>query len=241
MGRMVRGQSLAPFAFYRLREAGVLTRLPADVQRGLQNAYYAAAGRNAVQRRETETVLRALDDARIETVLMKGTPLACTVYADTACRLKGTWTSGSAAAASSPIEAFSRRAMRRAKSDRPAAFVPLTGGEQQLFGQDPVPAWWSCNGLRSAGVGAPGRRGRSCRDLGARVGVTIEGRSSWGMAPEDLLIHVCLHLAINHGFSEPALRNLLDVHLVASRLSPDWVAVVDRQRRGGLPRCCGRR
>ena len=50
------------------------------------------------------------------------------------------------------------------------------------------------------------------------------------MAPEDLLIHLCLHLAINHGFGEPALRNLLDVHLVAVRLSPDWDAIVDRAR-----------
>ena len=40
----LRGQSLAPFVFHRLREAGVLTRLPADVQRSLQGAYYAAAG-----------------------------------------------------------------------------------------------------------------------------------------------------------------------------------------------------
>ena len=48
-----------------------------------------------------------------------------------------------------------------------------------------------------------------------RVAVPIDGRSTWAMAPEDLLIHLCLHLAINHGFVESALRNLLDVHLVA--------------------------
>jgi hypothetical protein len=229
----LRGQSLAPFAFYRLREAGVLTRLPADAQRGLQNAYYAAAGRNAVQRRETEAVLRALDDARIETVLMKGTPLAYTVYANPACRLKGDldiWLPPAQLPAA--IEALQPLGYApRDKSNRPAAFIALTGGEQQLFGRDP--------GTGLVELQWPALRGEWVRRAAAvdhaaiwarRVAVPIEGRSSWGMAPEDLLIHLCLHLAINHGFGEPALRNLLDVHLVASRLAPNWDAFVDRAK-----------
>ena len=189
-------------------------------------------------------MLRALDDAGIETVLMKGTPLAYTVYADPACRLKGDldiWLPPAQLPAA--IEALQPLGYApRDKSDRPAAFVSLTGGEQQLFGRDPARAWWSCNGLRCTVSGCAGPpRSIMPRYWARRVGVTIEGRSSWGMAPEDLLIHLCLHLAINHGFGEPALRNLLDVHLVASRLSPNWDAIVDRQRHGGLPRCCGRR
>ncbi len=227
----LRGQSLAPFAFYRLREAGVLARLPADVQRGLHDAYYAAAGMNAVQRRETEAVLRALADAGIETVLMKGTPLAYTVYAEPACRLKGDldiWLPPAQFPAA--IEALRPLGYApRDKSDRPAAFISLTGGEQQLIGRDP--------GTGLVELQWPALRGEWVRRAAAvdhdaiwarRVAVPIEGRSTWAMAPEDLLIHLCLHLAINHGFGEPALRNLLDVHLVAVRLSPDWDAVAER-------------
>jgi hypothetical protein len=229
----LRGQSLAPFVFYRLRETGDLARLPADVQRGLQNAYYAAAGVNAVQRRETEAVLRALDDAGIETVLMKGTPLAYTVYAEPACRLKSDldiWLPPAQLPAA--IEAL--RPLGYApydKSNRPAAFISLTGGEQQLFGQDP--------GTGLVELQWPALRGEWVRRTAAvdhaaiwarRVVVSMEGRSAWAMAPEDLLIHLCLHLAINHGFGEPALRNLLDVHRVAARLAPDWVAVAERAK-----------
>ena len=229
----LQAQGLAAFAFHRLREAGVLARLPVDVQRGLQGAYYVAAGINAVQRRETEAVLRALDEAGIETVLMKGTPLAYTVYAEPACRLKGDldiWLPP----VQLPAAITALRSLGyapRDKSDRPAAFISLTGGEQQLFGQDP--------GTGLVELQWPALRGEWVRRAAAvdhaaiwarRIAVPIEGRSTWAMAPEDLLIHLCLHLAINHGFGEPALRNLLDVHLVAVRLSPNWDAIVDRAK-----------
>ena len=227
----LQAQGLAAFTFHRLHEVGVLTRLPTDVQHGLKSAYYAAAGINAVQRRETEAVLRALDHAGIDTVLMKGTPLAYTVYAEPACRLKGDldiWLPP----AQLPAAITALRPLGyapRDKSDRPAAFIALTGGEQQLIGRDP--------GTGLVELQWPALRGEWVRRAAAvdhaaiwarRVAVSIEGRSTWAMAPEDLLIHLCLHLAINHGFGEPALRNLLDVHLVAVRLAPDWEAVAER-------------
>ena len=203
------------------------------MQRSLQGAYYAAAGINAVQCQETEAVLRALADAGIETVLMKGTPLAYTVYDEPACRLKGDldiWLPPAqipaAIAALQPLSYAPRD-----KSDRPAAFISLTGGEQQLIGRDP--------GTGLVELQWPALRGEWVRRAAAvdhaaiwarRVVVPIEGRSTWAMAPEDLVIHLCLHLAINHGFGESALRNLLDIHLVASRLSPDWDAVVERAK-----------
>jgi hypothetical protein len=229
----LKAEGLAAFAFHQLRAAGVLARLPTEVQRSLQEAYYAAAGINAVQCQETEAVLRALDDAGIETVLMKGTPLAYTVYDEPACRLKGDldiWLPPTqipaAIAALQPLNYAPRD-----KSDRPAAFISMTGGERQLIGRDP--------GTGLVELQWPALRGEWVRRAAAvdhaaiwarRVVVPIESRSTWAMAPEDLVIHLCLHLAINHGFVESALRNLLDIHLVASRLSPDWDAVVARAK-----------
>ena len=227
----LQAQGLAAFTFHRLREAGVLARLPGDVQHGLQNAYYAAAGINVMQRRETEAVLRALADAGVETVLMKGTPLAYTVYAEPACRLKGDldiWLPpAQLPAAISALQPLGYAPYD--KSDRPAAFISLTGGEQQLVGRDP--------GTGLVELQWPAFRGEWVRRATAvdhaaiwarRVAVPIEGRSTRAMAPEDLLIHLCLHMAINHGFGEPALRNLLDVHLVAVQMAPDWGVVAER-------------
>jgi hypothetical protein len=63
-----------------------------------------------------------------------------------------------------------------------------------------------------------------------RMPVLIEGRVAYVMAPEDLLLHLCLHQAINHQFAKPWLRSLLDVHLVIQRLAPDWEQVSARAR-----------
>jgi len=226
-------QRLAAFTFHRLRADGVLSRLSADAQRGLQSAYYAAAAINTVQRRETEAILRVLESVGIETVLMKGTPLAYTVYAQPACRLKGDldiWLQP--AQLSAAIQALRPLGYApRDKSNRPAAFISLTGGEQQLIGREP--------GTGLVELQWPALRGEWVRRATAvdhdaiwarRVAVPIEGRSTWAMAPEDLLIHLSLHLAINHGFGAPALRNLLDVHLVTVRLSPDWDTITERAR-----------
>lgn len=224
-------QKLAAFAYHRLRAAGAQSRLSTAAQRGLQNAYYAAAAINTMQRREMDAVLCVLERAGIETVLMKGTPLAYTVYAQPACRLKGDldiWLQP----AQLPTAVQVLRTLGyapRDKSDRPATFISLTGGEQQLIGREP--------GTGLVELQWPALRGEWVRRAAAvdhdaiwarRVAVPVEGRSTWGMAPEDLLIHLNLHLAINHGFGEPALRNLLDVHLVTVRLSPDWDTIVER-------------
>jgi hypothetical protein len=58
----------------------------------------------------------------------------------------------------------------------------------------------------------------------------IEGRMAQMMAPEDMLIHLCLHQAINHQFDKPWLRSLLDVHLVIQHEEPNWEEVAARAR-----------
>ncbi len=52
--------------------------------------------------------------------------------------------------------------------------------------------------------------------------MAMENGRYWTMAPEDTLIHLCVHQAINHQFGRPWLRNLLDVHLLAVTGRLDW-------------------
>jgi hypothetical protein len=49
------------------------------------------------------------------------------------------------------------------------------------------------------------------------------------MADEDLLLHLCVHMAINHQFSMPWLRGLLDIHLLTQH-ALDWAAIVERAK-----------
>jgi hypothetical protein len=47
---------------------------------------------------------------------------------------------------------------------------------------------------------------------------------------EDAIIHICVHLAVNHQMSMPVLRTLMDLDCVRQRLNIDWETVAKRAR-----------
>jgi hypothetical protein len=53
------------------------------------------------------------------------------------------------------------------------------------------------------------------------VAVTLEGREARTLHPDDMLLHVCLHLAIHHGF-ELGLRGLVDAALLVASRTALW-------------------
>jgi hypothetical protein len=50
------------------------------------------------------------------------------------------------------------------------------------------------------------------------------------LTTEDELLHLSVHLAINHAFAETALRNLLDIRLLTREEEVDWRTVIERAR-----------
>lgn len=232
-GRWIQAEGLAPYAYHRLRATDNLAVLPDDLKAFLRADYYQGIALNTLQRQEAEQVLAALERAGVETVLLKGTPLAYTVYDDPLCRFKGDldiWIRfEQLAEATAAIQGAGYRVARNV--DRPPELTLLVGGEQQMVSDLP--------GTGLIELQWPAFRGEWVRhttriDHGLvwarRMPVRIEGRAAYMMAPEDLLIHLCLHQAINHQFATPWLRNLLDVHLVIQRLTPDWEQVCARAR-----------
>jgi len=229
--RWLAAQGLAPYAFFRLKELNLLGYLPDDVQRTLQIAYYGGAARNTVQRREATKIIIALADANVETVLLKGTPLSHTIYPAPLCRLKSDldiWVQpDQLEAAISTLQGLGYQ--QHNKDSRPPTLVHLFGGEQQMvssvLGTGPIELQW------------PAIRGEWVRHTvsvdhdgiwARRVLVDIDGQATYAMAPEDMLIHLCLHLAVNHQFGSPWLRWLLDIHLLLQEQSLDWGQVVAR-------------
>jgi hypothetical protein len=231
--RWIRAQGLAPFTFRQLQRAASLSLLRENVQARLRADTYQGAALNALQRQETARVLGALEDAGVETVLLKGTPLAYTVYDDPLCRFKGdldAWIRlDQLPEATAALGSAGYRVAR--KEERPPELVRLIGGEQQMVSDVP--------GSGLIELQWPAFRGEWVRHTTRinheaiwerRTPVMIEGRRADAMAPEDMLIHLCLHQAINHQFAKPWLRSLLDVHLVIQRQSPDWEQVAARAR-----------
>jgi hypothetical protein len=62
------------------------------------------------------------------------------------------------------------------------------------------------------------------------VPITLAGQQALMLAPEDQLLQLAVHAAINHNLSLPWLRSLMDIALLARHYSLDWKAVVQRAR-----------
>jgi hypothetical protein len=58
------------------------------------------------------------------------------------------------------------------------------------------------------------------------------------LTAEDTLLHLSVHLAINHAFAETALRNLLDIHLLTREEEVDWRTVIEQARSWHVQLAC---
>ena len=79
-------QGLAPLVFYRLRETGLLARLPADVAGSLRANYYATAAYHALLSAALRDLLAELSQAGIRPIVLKGMALSSTLYQTPAAR-----------------------------------------------------------------------------------------------------------------------------------------------------------
>lgn len=234
LARWLAGQGLAPYSFFLLRREGLVDQLEPEVARGLSRAFYSGALSEAVQHQEALSgVFNALEAAGVRFVLLKGLAIAHSVYPSPRCRPKGDldlWIAPEDhETATSALAALGYR--RRDKEDRPLSFIQRYDGEQQLigerFGTGLIELQW------------PAIRGQWIHQVAdvdhaavrARcVPLEIEGTVVPVLASEDTLLHQIVHLGINHTFTFPWLRALLDIHLIVTRLGPDLEAVVARAR-----------
>jgi hypothetical protein len=229
--RWLERQGLAQYAYWRLQGCIGFSGLSESVQAVLRNSYYQGVAFNALQRDELEQVLSVLAQSGVETVILKGMALAYTVYEDPLCRQHGDldlWIRPEhLSEAMKALESLGYTS--HDKADRPAELICLVGGEQQMRSDIP--------GLGMIELQWPALRGEWVRGATAvdseaiwrrRVPVVIEGCCVHIMAPEDTLIHLVLHQAINHQFGHPWLRGLLDIHLVILRQAIDWDEFVAR-------------
>lgn len=227
------GQGLAPLAFHRLRGAGALVGLPAAFVGPLREAYYRAAGDAELHTRELIAVLDAMTAAGVKAVLFKGAALAHLVYPDPACRPMGDldlWLN----AVEMPCGWAALEAAgyyTRHKDDRPHTLQAEMDGEIQLIGRAP-----GCGLVElHYGVFAGEWLRRTAivdrNDIRERImPVTVAGRPAWILSPEDAIIQLAVHLAVNHQMAYPGVRGLLDIVLLTQARPMDWNAVAERAR-----------
>jgi hypothetical protein len=223
-------QGIAPYVRHRLRHAGLLPHLSAEVAARLTLGYSLSAVHEAVQHEGTLTgLLGTLAGAGIEVVVLKGMAFAYTIYPAPHLRPK------------SDVDLWIPRHQVRlavelliAQGFQLATDLSLEQVETWESGE--IPLVFGTTSAYRVELQFPPMRGLWARHCAAidhatlwhrAVPVTIEGQPAKVLSSADALIHVAYHQAINHQFTYPCwLRSLLDVHLLVEQGAPDWEVLV---------------
>jgi hypothetical protein len=206
---------------------------PAGVQR-LRAAWVAAQRQHLLAGMQLRDVVRALGEAGVPTILLKGPALAAAVYPDPALR------------AFTDLDVLVRHEHRARAIDVLTAleYAHASPGRSLAYELDyasaanftasagssllPIDLHWECV------IHPGGRRATSIAsdDIWSRAQAAPEwGATASTLATEDLLIYLAAHLAIHHALTGPLWQ--LDVALLlrAHGSALDWPAVCERAER----------
>jgi hypothetical protein len=224
---MARKHGVAPVLQIRSKAAGL--DLPPAAARRLGQLYLRSLARNMRLLRECDFIVRALTAARIPVVPFKGAHLAQEVYGDIALRSMGDvdlWVPR-------PQLDTARTVMQtlgympRPNANRPPALQDALTGETRYSKPNApvVEIHWNL---------FPGEWLR----LTSRVDEQsiwqrtqpLEGDLIRRLSPEDAIVQLCVHLAVNHQMSYMGLRTLLDLEFARRTWPVDWDLVCRRSR-----------
>jgi hypothetical protein len=231
-------QGIAPYLRHRLRQNGLLVRLPSEVATRLTLGYSLSAVHEAVQHEGTLAgVLETLATAGIEVVVLKGMAFAHTIYPAPHLRPKSDidlWIQP--AQLPHAIEHLTAIGFRLADGERAQGVQTWQEGEIALV--------FGATSAFRIELQFPPMRGlwaRQCATIDhttlwqRTVPVTIAGQPARVLSTADALIHVAYHQAINHQFTYPCwLRSLLDIHLLVKEGKPQWDVLVASARAWNL-------
>jgi len=195
----------------------------------IQAIRLACAVRNIRLFHELETIVRAFRAAGITVVPLKGAWLAESVYADIAQRAMGDvdlWVQRKELdAARRVMESLGYTS--RSKADRPQELQDALTGETQLFKTNATMVELHWNVFPGEWVRHTARIDEQA--IWERT-LPYKGEAVRQLSPEDGILHLCVHLAVNHQMSSIGLRTLLDLDRVRRRWDIDWSTVAQRAR-----------
>lgn len=224
---LAEAQSVTPLLTARLAQKGLLTAVPTSIRQELNGRFLVNTVRNRLLLRALTELAAALHAAQIPTIVLKGGFLAHAVYARPGARVLGDLD------LLVPQSALAEAAaITTAAGYQPRYFVDVPAHVRRhhhlpafTHPQQPITVEWHWHITR------PERPYTiPIEPLWQRAKPAgIPGTPLLTLAPEDLLLHLALHLSYHHEFTF-GLRGLCDVDAVtavyADRL--DWDAVVQR-------------
>jgi hypothetical protein len=226
---------VVPFLHRRLKDRYAALGVPEPVQVQLRDTYRMTGIRNTRLFAQLNGILKGFREAGIDVVALKGAHLAELVYEEVALRPMA------------DVDLLVRaRDLRRATELLRSLGYASGEGERQH--QDPIDENLHLEPMRKPGgllielhyaIAIPERmkdpdvEGLWIRAKPARIG----GAEALVLSPEDLLLHLCVHASLHHGF-EVSLLHLCDIPAVVDHFQArlDWTAFWDRARAWGAER-----
>ncbi|MBE2199114.1 MAG: nucleotidyltransferase family protein [Anaerolinea sp.] len=204
-----------------------------ELRHALQTDQFMAAAEWELHTKTLEQLASALQTARVTAVLLKGAALALTVYPQHVWRTMSDvdlWVQGEEmAAAVAAITALGFAI--HSKEDRPIFLQRLLQGEIQLYRTDwaqglvelhwsPFSGWWLRRVAQAATDTVWARK--------EALPVTAAPGAFYQLTAEDMVLHVAVHMSVNHQLGMKACQELLDIALTAERRGVDWNVVAAR-------------
>jgi len=223
-------QDVGPVLYRRIGRLGVMPGAPASRMR---DACRASAAKNLLLFADLGKILRATQAAGIPVIPLKGAFLAEAVYGDIALRPMA------------DLDLLVKpadlpravQALRDLGYDSDQPFDPVA---QQAGFQDMPPMrrpggamvelhWTLVTPLCGARIADEELQGIWERSVPA----TIAGVPSRALSPEDLLLHLCMHVSVHHRFADVGLKSFVDMAEVARHYENtlDWAAFAERANR----------
>jgi hypothetical protein len=227
-------QGLGAVAYGRCQDGDLLRRC-------LQGDMFAAAAESSLKQTQLRAILKALAENEVLFVLLKGAALSVTVYEDPAWRTMSDidfWVQDAEMPLTAQVMA-NLGYVANVKAERPFQLQQLSRGEIQFvqpartnslveFHWSPFPGWWLA---RTAAVDENGLWARREPLPNLPHAASAEEPGGYQLTPEDMVIHLAVHTAVNHQFGLAALRSLLDIALTSEKRGVDWLVVAERAKR----------
>jgi len=212
--------------FTILKREGIVA--PEAAAERLRSLHLASAVNNTKRVHELEKILSVFERERITVIPIKGAWLGEAIYDNIALRgMADTdlWVQRSEIEASKSLMASLGYSTNDSRKDRPQALQDELIGETCLFkkGSPMVELHWMIFAGEWLRHTAP-------IDEALILQRTLPLKGEWvrQLSPEDAIIHIGIHLAINHQMSMSGLRALLDLDAVRKKLHVDWSLVARR-------------
>lgn len=230
-----REQKVAALLYYRLRQHGLDNLLPETSRAQLKSNYQRLAVYNLTLYHHLRGLISALQAAGIPVILLKGGYLGGALYEEIALRQM---VDVDLLVPPTALEATS--AVLMALGYQPAQ--PIETVAPYLAHQHHLPPFVKANGISVEIHWTITRPNQSyaidMADFWARAQpATVAGMTVSTLAPEDLLLHICLHATYHH-YLEQDLRFLCDIDVICRHFAAtfDWAQVVARAQQWGWAR-----